>query len=100
MSARQRAAEHGEVLREHADLAPVDRAPTGDHAVAVDLLFLHAEVGAAVRDQPIELDEATRIEQQIDPLTRAELAGLVLLGDPLFAAAGERLRIQPLEPRE
>ena len=43
--ARQRAAEHGEVLREHEDLAAVDRAVAGDHAVAEDLLLLHAEVG-------------------------------------------------------
>ena len=44
---RERAAEHGEVLREHEDLAAVDRAVAGDHAVAEDLLLLHAEVGCS-----------------------------------------------------
>ena len=57
--ARERAAEHGEVLREDEDLAAVDGAVAGDDAVAEDLLLLHAEVGAAVGDELVELDEAS-----------------------------------------
>ena len=77
--ARQRSAEHREVLREHAHGAAVDGAVPGDHAVAEDLLLLHAEVGAAMRDELVELDEAALVEQRRDALARGELAGLVLL---------------------
>ena len=86
---RERAAEDGEVLREDEDLAAVDGAVAGDHAVAEDLLLLHAEVGAAVGDEAVELDEGARVEQQVDALARGELAGLVLLVDALLAAGGE-----------
>ena len=44
----QRAAEDGEVLGEHADLAAVDRPVPGDDAVAVGALLLQAEVAGAV----------------------------------------------------
>ena len=74
----QRAAEHGEVLREHEDGAPVDRAVAGDDAVAQHLVLGHAEVGAAVGDQLVHLDEAARVAQQLDALARGQLAGLVL----------------------
>ena len=95
--ARQRAAEHGEVLREHADRAAVDGAVPGDDAVAEDLLLLHAEVGAAMRDEPVELDEAALVEQRLDALARGELAGLVLLVDAGLAAGELRLRLHLLE---
>jgi hypothetical protein len=36
----ERAAEHGEVLREHVDEPAVDAAVAGDHAVAVGALLL------------------------------------------------------------
>ena len=54
----QRAAEDGEVLREDVDEAAVDAAVAGDDAVAVELLLLETEVGRAVRDEAVELDEA------------------------------------------
>jgi hypothetical protein len=56
----------------------------GHHAVAEDLLILHAEVGAAVGDEPVELDEAARVEQRLDALARGELAGFVLPEDGLL----------------
>src|SRR5262249_5863469 len=85
-------AEHGEILREHEGLAPADGAMAGHHSVAEDLLLLHAEVGATMGDELVELDEAARIEQQLDALARGQLASGVLLGDALFPAAQERAR--------
>jgi hypothetical protein len=44
---------------------------------------LHAEVGAAVGDELVELDEGARVEQQVDALAGGQLAVGVLLGDAL-----------------
>ena len=77
----QRAAEHGEVLREQEDRAAVDGAVAGDHAVAQDLVVAEAEVGRAVGDQLVELDEAVGVAEQRHPLARGQLAGLVLARD-------------------
>ena len=52
-----------------------------------NLLLVEPEVGAAVGDEAVELDEAARIEQQVEPLAGGELALLVLLGEALGAAA-------------
>ena len=84
---RQRSAEHREVLREGEHLPAVDEPVAGDDAVARDDLVGHPEVEAAVRDELVELLERARIEQQIDPLARRQLAGLVLAAQALFAAA-------------
>jgi len=86
--ARQAAAEHGEVLGEDVDDLAVDRAPAGDDAVAGHLLVLHAEVGAAVLDEHVELLERALVQQQVDPLAGGQLALGVLGGDPRLAAAG------------
>src|SRR5207249_9287740 len=75
-----------EVLREHVDEPAVDLAVPGDHAVSEDLPLLHAEVGAAMRLELVDLDERAGIEQHVDPLARRELARFVLLADPLLAA--------------
>jgi hypothetical protein len=53
----------------------------GDHAVTGILLVGQGEVGGAVRDEAIELDEAPLIQQEVEPLPRGKLALLVLLGD-------------------
>src|SRR5262245_64222300 len=67
------------------------RAPARHHPVADDALLLHAEVLAAVGHEGADLDERPRIEQQLDPLARGEASLLVLLGDALLAAAGQRV---------
>ena len=54
---RQRAAEHGEVLRKRKHLAAVDEAVPGDDAVAGDDLVGHPEVEAAVRDELVDFFE-------------------------------------------
>ena len=69
--AGERAAEDGEVLREQEDQPAVDLAVAGHDAVARDLLLFHPEVGAAVDDEAIGLDEGARVEQQLDALARA-----------------------------
>ena len=52
-----------------------------------DLGLLHAEVGAAVLDEHIELLEGVLVHQQLDALAGGELAALVLGVDAGLAAA-------------
>ena len=59
----ERAAEHGEVLAEHADRASVHGPVPGDHAVAVGPVGLDAEVVRPVPGQLVELGERARVEQ-------------------------------------
>ena len=80
----QRAAEHREVLAEHAHRAPVHGAVPGDHAVPVGPGGRDAEVGGAVPGQLVELGERAGIQQHVDPLPRGPLAPLVLLGHRLL----------------
>ena len=95
---RERAAEDGEVLREGVDRPAVDAAGAGDDAVAGNRRCLvHAEVAAAVRDELVDLLERAGIEQQIDPLARGELAAVVLLLQPRFAAAQLGAALEILE---
>jgi hypothetical protein len=56
-------------------------------AVAGDDLIGHAEVAAAMGDELVYFFEGARIEQQIDPFTRCELACLALAAQTLLAAA-------------
>ena len=85
--AREAAAEHGEVVREHADLAAVDGAEAGHHAVAGNLLARHVEVGDAMRLELVELDERAAIEQELDTFARGHAAVLFLLCEAFRAAA-------------
>ena len=70
----KRAAEHGEILREDIDQPAVDRARSGDHAVAGDVLRLHPEVGAIMLDEHVIFFEAAGIEQDAKA-ARARSAG-------------------------
>jgi hypothetical protein len=49
-------------------------------------------------DEPVQLDEAAFVEQQVEPLAGRELALLVLLGDPRGAPTllGEGLAVMEL----
>ncbi len=78
------AAEDGEVLAEHADLAAVDGAVAGDHAVAVGAGLLQAERGGAVACQLVELDEGALVEEDLDALAGGLAALRVLLLDRLL----------------
>ena len=95
---RQRAAEHREVLAVDEHEPAVDRAVAGDDAVAEDALPVGAEPRRPVGDERVQLDERIRVEQQVEPLTRRQLARRVLPLDPDRSPALERLRAQLLEP--
>ena len=93
----ERAAEDREVLGEHADLAAVDGAVAGDHAVAVRPALLQAERRRAVPGQLVELDERALVEEQLDPLAGGLAALGVLLLDRLRRAGVHRLVEPPVE---
>ena len=83
----ERAAEDGEVLTEHAHRPPEHGAVAGDDRVTPGPLVAHPELALAVADEPVELDERARIEQELDPLAGEQLAALVL---PLDRVLGTR----------
>ena len=85
---RQRSAEHREVLAEDEHRSAVDLAVAGDDAVAEERLFRR---GVAIRDERVEFDERIRVEQQVEPLARRQLARGVLFRDAGRAAAEPRL---------
>ncbi len=87
----ERAAEHGEVLAEHAHRAPVDRAVAGHHRVAPRPVLLHVEVVGAVAYERVELLEGARVEQLLHALARGVLAARVLLLLRLGRAVQRRL---------
>jgi hypothetical protein len=68
-----------------------------DHAIARIDLIRQAEGGRAVGDEPVELDEAALVEQEIEPLAGGELPLPVLLGDARRAAAQLGVRLAVLE---
>ncbi|MNX91930.1 hypothetical protein D3C86_1240470 [compost metagenome] len=87
VSARQGAAEDGEVFREDIDQTAADGAASGDDAVARDALLGHAEVVAAMLHEHVGLFEAAFVQQDFDPFARGQLALGVLGGDALFTTA-------------
>ncbi len=87
VGARQRAAEHREVLRKDIDQTAVDGAAPGDDAVAGDALILHPEVVAAVLHEHIGLFEGAFVQQDADAFAGGQLALGVLAGDALLAPA-------------
>ena len=87
MCLRQRAAEHGEVFRKHENLAAIDGAPSGHHAVARHFRFLHAEFDRTMLDEHVEFFERVFVEQNLDALTSRQLTALVLGFDALLATA-------------
>ncbi|CAB5034379.1 unannotated protein [freshwater metagenome] len=97
MHARQRTAEHCEVLAEDIDQAAIDRAVAGDHAVARDLLRLHAEIDRAMLDIHVVFLERARIEERVDALACRQLALAVLRLDAAHAAAQARTGTPALE---
>ena len=86
----QRAAEDGKVLGKHIDHATIDRAPTGDDAVAGDDGIRHAEIGGPMGDEHVIFFERPRIEQHVEAFAGGELA-LAMLGiDAALTAAEPR----------
>ena len=90
----ERAAEDREVLAEDEDLAAVDRAPPGDHAVGERAVVLDPEAVRPVAGEHVELDERARVEQEVEALAGGELAPLVLAADRRLVAGRARLFLQ------
>lgn len=67
----------------------MDEAVAGDEAVAVDDLFVHAEVAAVVADELVEFFEGPFVEEEMDALAGGEFAVGVLAGLALGATSGE-----------
>ena len=59
--------------------------------------LLHAEIGAAVLDEHVELLERALVEEEFDPLARRQLAALVLGIDAGLATAQPRIVAPALE---
>ena len=76
-----------EVIGIDKDQTAVYLAITRHHAVAGDLLLLHAEVGATVIDELVQLIERALVQQQFDALAGGHLAHGVLLLYLVHAAA-------------
>ena len=90
MALGKRAAEDGEILAENEHQPAVDGAAAGDHPVAGNALFLHAEVDAVVLDISVQLLEAVLVQQHFEPLARGQLALGVLRVDALLPPAQSR----------
>ena len=95
----QGAPEDREILRKEEDLPAFDLAVAGDDAVAVNLFLRHAEVGAGMGHEAVQLHEGPLVEKKFDPFAGGKLPFLVLLIDPLLSASEQRLRPSLLEFR-
>src|SRR5262249_12093476 len=93
----ERAAEDGEILSEDVHGTSVDGSGAADDAVSRNLRLFHAEIARAVSDEWIELEEGTRVEQELDALMGGQLALGVLAFDALAATPFEPLLAQRLQ---
>ena len=82
----ERAARDREVLSKCVDEAAVNRAVARDNTVGREILFLHAEVRAAMLHEHIEFDERAFIKELLEALAGRVLALRMLLVDALLAA--------------
>jgi len=69
----------------------------GDDAVSEEALLVQPEVTAAMGHEGVELDEAVRVQQQLQPLARGQLALGVLLVDAFLSTAEARRRTHLVE---
>ena len=77
----ERAASDREILSENKNFSAVDRAVTGDYAVA------DSRISAVCAAESVDLFKAAAVKKFRDPFTRRELPFCVLRFDPFFAAA-------------
>ena len=78
----------------------MDAAP-GDDAVGGRLLAGHAEHRGAVFCEQADFLERLAVQQQVEPLARGQLLGLMLFPDAFLAAAGlSRARLWSSSLRE
>src|SRR5216683_1204720 len=76
-----------QILAEDVDQPAVDRAVARHHAVARDLLGLHAEIDRAMLDEHVVFLERSGIEQRVDALAGRQLALGVLRLDAALPAS-------------
>src|SRR5947208_2206846 len=100
MRFRKRPAEHREVLAEDENESTIDRAVSGDDAVAQVPLSIEPEICCAMRYERVELDERVRVKKQLQTFASRQLAAFVLLVDPFFAAAQQTRGAHFVEARE
>ena len=72
-------------------------AGAGHHAVAGDALLGHVEVVALVDHELVDLEERTRVEEELEPLAGGLLPGLVLAPTALLAATELGLSVAPTQ---
>ena len=82
----QRTAKDGEILCEHVDRPIVHRSVATDDAVAGNRALCHSEILAAMGHESVDLDEAARIQEQLDALPGGQFSGGVLALDSRLAA--------------
>ena len=90
----ERAALHRRVVGGDHALDALDHADAGDHAGA------DGEVGAPAGQRGQLEERDARVDQQLDPLARHQLAAVVVPVDVLLAAAGHRLGVLGVEVGE
>ena len=92
----KRAAEHGEILREDIDQPAVDRARSGDDAVARDLLLVHAEVGRNYARRTCHILRSCRDRAARDSRSRAVSRPLACCAAMRFSPPPSRASLAPL----
>ena len=93
----QRAAEDREVLGVHADLAAVDLAVPGDHAVGVRTRVLKPHARRDVAVQHVEFLEGVLVEQVLETLSRGHATLGVMALDGFLATRHERFGLKSFE---
>ena len=83
--------EYREVLGENEHLASVDRPPTGYDGVTEWSSVFDTEAVRPMTNQHVGLDEAVRVQQLVDALTRRQFVSFVLPLYRCFASLTERL---------
>ena len=86
----ERAAGNREILRIGIDKTAIHRTVAGDNAIGRHILFLLAEVRAAMLHEHVELDEGTLVKELFETLARRILAlGMLLLNACRTAAQAD-----------
>ena len=76
---------------------PIDKSLPRDNTVAMDLLFLHAEIIASMSYQLIVLNKSTLVEKQLDTLASCQFMIAMLLVNSSLASAKQSLLLDLVE---
>src|SRR5690606_28182668 len=94
----QRSTEHGEVLREHIYQPAVHPTVAGNHPIAVD--GVRSVLHASCSDKPVDLNQASLVQQDLQPLPGGELPFRMLRLEPCLPSTEFRLGTAALQKRE